>query len=149
MSTGKMIAGSLGVILLIGILSVIVTYAATCSRIATTPARVISKIVDEDNVINRYEWYYDAYHKCLAYDKQVVNARAAYDSHVSGMDKGSWQDKQEQSRLRMVVMGIRNQRVALVEQYNANSRKLTQNVFKGWSLPASLVIVDDATMEVE
>ncbi len=127
---------------------VMLTYFAACGRVATTPARVINKLVDENNVISRYEWYHDAYRKCLAYDQQLRASQQAYAAHVDSMDRASWSDKQERARLNMVVLGLRNQRASLVEQYNANSSKLTQNRFKGWNLPHRLTVVEDTTTEV-
>ena len=148
MSKRKVVWYIILIVIAFAVLSVFVTYVSMCSRVATAPARVANRVLDEDNIIQNYEWYHDAYNKCLAYDQQIGNALMAYDSHVKDMQRESYADKTEKARLNSIVLGLRNQRADLVKQYNSRSAQLTRNKFKGWSLPFNLEVINDSTKEI-
>lgn len=93
------------------------------------PARVISKTFDADNVIAKYEWFYDSYGNWQAKTSQV--------RQFKGLLAGET-DKQEQSRLRVEMAAIQQSCRDLTRRYNANAEKANQSIFMGRGVPPSL-----------
>lgn len=98
-------------------------------HLASQPARIISKTFDADNVIAKYEWFYDAYGNYRAKTSQVRQFKAL----LAGES-----DKQEQSRLRMEMAAIQQSCRDLTQRYNANAAKANQSIFMGHDTPSSL-----------
>ena len=99
------------------------------TKAISTPARVISKALDTDNVIHKYEWFHDVN---AAYDAkldQVVQYKSMYTSE---------EDKSERIKLRTEMAAMQQVCRKLATKYNANSEKMNVSIFKGWSLPPTL-----------
>lgn len=117
-------------------------FAALFIGAVTLPFRtahgVTKKVTNPDNVIFQYEKFHDNCNSVRALDQQyseAVKDADAYAREIKGQDDPLGQKAGEVARLRSVAQGIRNQRISVAEQYNADSRKLTQSPFKSHSLP--------------
>lgn len=98
-------------------------------NIASQPARVISKTLDADNVINNYEWFHDANGNYLARVSQVKQFKSL---------NASESDPQERSRLRIEMAAVQQSCRDLSRRYNANASKMNRGIFRERSLPEQL-----------
>lgn len=98
-------------------------------KVATTPARVIDRTFDTDNVINSYEDFRDTY--------QAYNARVA---QIHDFETQKPEDRDDAEHLRVEIAGQRQSCRELVARYNSNSSKANHNIFKmgGGALPNEL-----------
>jgi len=119
------------VILAITAFGIVMSYIGTAAKVATAPARVISKTLDTNNIIHNYEWFYDVHASYLTRFNQVRQHKGFYKEET---------DKAEKSRLRMEMAAVQQTCRTLVTKYNANSEKMNTSIFKGWSLPETLNI---------
>lgn len=145
MTIGKAMRIAMRVMVIATSLGALGCYLQACGKAASAPASVA---LNTDNIISNYKWYHGTYRKCLAHDQQVATALEALKLHNESMDTTSFVDKQERNRLTMVVLGLRDERATLVKQYSSNSARLAREKFKGWSLPHSLTVMGDRTIEV-
>jgi len=132
MTKGKLILFSLLGVAALALGGIGLSYVGAGVKVATAPARVIGKTFDTNNIIAKYEWYHDAWG---SWNAQVRNVQSHSSLIKEAKDDG---DKNEVSRLRVEVSGMKMVCRDLAEQYNANSRKINQNIFKGKSAPATL-----------
>lgn len=96
-------------------------------------ARIVNKTIDADNVIYNYEWFKRQHEDIRAFDAQVANAQQQLDLFTISAgprDKWTFEDKGESQRLSSIVLGLKNQRVAMVAEYNAKSRMVNRSIFK-------------------
>tara|TARA_Y100000310_G_scaffold167149_1_gene166915 strand:+ start:1725 stop:2180 length:456 start_codon:yes stop_codon:yes gene_type:complete len=110
-------------------------------KLLSQPGRIIQKTMDADNVIYNYEWFHQAYQDITATELKITNAQnAATLFNENAGDRKDWtfEDKNESSRLGSVVLGLQNHREQLVADYNAKSKMINRNIFKGKSLPHTL-----------
>lgn len=119
-----------GIALLIATV-VCLTIFGQVAKVVSTPARVLNKTLDTDNVITQYEFYYDVHEGYLARVGQIreFSGRVAQET-----------DATERRFLNTELSGQRASCRTLVAKYNANSQKLTTKHFKGWALPHRLVL---------
>jgi predicted transcriptional regulator len=97
------------------------------------------KTLTADNAIYNYEWFKRQYQEIEAAKKQLVNARVSYDSFkASAGARTEWtfEDKNEDSRLRAVVLGIENNLQSKITEYNARTSMATRNIFEDSVLPS-------------
>lgn len=122
----------------------ILLFVTTCSYVSffwTQANRVIEKTFDADNVIYNYEWFKRQYQDINAMDIKILNIRAqALDFTTNNPDRASWtfEDKQEDSRLRSITLGLQNQRLSMVAEYNAKANMANRDIFRTSELPAQL-----------
>lgn len=93
------------------------------------PARIVSKTLDADNVINNYEWFHDANGNYLARAAQIKQFKALNVAES---------DPQERSRLRIEMAAIQQSCRDLSRRYNANAAKMNRGIFRERSLPDQL-----------
>ena len=98
-------------------------------KMLLTPATIASRTFDANNVIAKYEWFYDAYGNWQARTSQV--------RQFKGLLAGE-SDKQEQSRLRIEMAAIQQSCRDLTRRYNANAEKANQSIFMGRRVPSFL-----------
>jgi len=121
-----------GIIILSLATIITVNMCSTAATVATAPGRVLKKTLETDNIVNNYEWYYDAK---ASYDgrlSQVQQFKKMYSKQPAG---GNASDHQ---RLLFELAAIQQSCRELAQGYNANSQKLNRKIFKGWSLPETL-----------
>lgn len=107
--------------------------ASTVSSVTTAPGRVIQKTMDTNNIIQRYEYFHDAYG---AFKSRVAQVRETKEIVASTSDQD------EKSRLRIELSAQRQSCREIANQYNANSTKTNQAIFKGQEAPALLDAAD-------
>ena len=126
MNTAMKIIGGVAIIIALPIGFAVYS---TFSSVVTAPSRVINKTLQTDNIITKYEWYYD--------NKAAYDARLAQVQQFATLFAGET-DKGEKRRLRIELSAMQQTCRELAQQYNVNSQKMNQKIFKGWSLPATL-----------
>lgn len=98
-----------------------------------TNYNIIQKTYNADNVIYNYEWFKDRYEAIQAIDTKIANAQASVDGFESSAgDRANWtfEDKTEDSRLRSVVLGLKNQKEDLIAEYNSRAKQANRNIFQ-------------------
>lgn len=98
-------------------------------NIASQPARIVSKTLDADNVIQNYEWFHDANGNYLARVAQIKQFKSL---------NAAEPDPQEKSRLRIEMAAIQQSCRDLSRRYNANAGKMNRGIFREKSLPEQL-----------
>lgn len=97
------------------------------------------KILDADNAIYNYEWFKQRYEDIEATTKKLNNARTQHNDYLSYLPADrtlwDWEDKQEDSRQRSVVLGLQNHLEQLIADYNARAKMATRNIFEDSVLP--------------
>ncbi len=119
--------------------------------IISRPAQVIERVTDPDRIIQNYEWFEATYNDALAIDRQILTAKQTVsDFEISAGPRSDWKrtDTIEHGRLNSVLQGLRYQRDNIVSDYNARSKQITRNLFKGSELPYQLDVTDGQIMEV-
>jgi len=125
----KTLVAILGFFFLVFVGYIGVTYLNTVATVATSPARVVTKTLETNNIISNYEWYFDTNAQFETRVTQLQN----YKPILAGTS-----DATEKSRLNIEVMAVQTTCLALGNQYNANSVKLNDGLFKDWRLPKVL-----------
>jgi hypothetical protein len=111
--------------------AVVVSIASVGVKIITAPANVVSKTLDTSNIINKYEWYYDA---SAQYTARLAQVKAH--AHILAEES----DPKEKSRIRIELSGMQQSCRDLATKYNANSEKANQSIFKSSNLPSTLSV---------
>ena len=96
------------------------------------------KVLNADNAIYNYEWFKQKKADIDAAKKQLDNSRNSYSSfQASAGTRSTWtfEDKQEDSRLRSIVLGQENYVQGLIGDYNAKASMATRNIFQDRVLP--------------
>ncbi len=91
------------------------------------PAALVGKTMETDNIIHKYEWFYDT--------SNAINSRVAQiKAHKALVDGAQGSEK---SRLQVEMAGMQQSCRDLVAQYNANASKVNVAIFKTDSTPSS------------
>lgn len=106
----------------------LVLLAAWGVKILVTPAAIVGKTLDADNVITKYEWFYDA--------AGVINSRVAQVAAHRTLVANTT-DPAEKSRLNIEIAGMQQSCRQMMQQYNANASKVNVALFKTAGTPAS------------
>jgi len=106
---------------------------------ARTATAVLEKTLDADRIIYTYEWFYTAYEGIGATQNKLLSTQASTEKYAEALpvDKTLWSytDRKEYERLNGVMLGLQNILQDQIAKYNARSRMVTRNKFKGWGLP--------------
>lgn len=105
---------------------------------AAVPFEIGKKVTNADNVIFQYEKFHDACAGIVALDgqhKTATDAATAFDKRTSGKPDPLSRNADESARLHTDANGLLQARQGAAQQYNADSRKLTQSLFKSKGLP--------------
>jgi len=96
-------------------------------------------VLDADNAIYNYEWFKQRYEDIEATKKKLNNARNAHSQFLSMLPsqriEWGWEDKDEDGRLRAIVLGLQNHLEQLIADYNARAKMATRNIFENSVLP--------------
>lgn len=120
-----------GYILLAVVAFIGIHYIATGTFILTAPSRVISKTMETDNIVHRYEQFFDLK---AAYDRTLPLIKGSQDM----LSKES--DTNEKFRLRTELRAQQDTCRSIVTKYNVNAQKLNVGLFKDWRLPEQLTL---------
>lgn len=102
-------------------------------NVFSAPARVITKTLGTDNIIQNYEWFYDT---ANAYNARVGQIRSQIVAMKAAKDSGG--DFTAVDRYRVELEGMRQSCRELSAKYNANAAKVNRNIFKTDSTPERL-----------
>jgi hypothetical protein len=130
----------LGFLLLVGLAVGGLVWSIT-GNVATQAGRVISKTIDADNVLANYEWFKRQYEDIRGMEPKLQSAQSSLNSFMqSAGPRSAWtfEDKQEASRLNSVILGLTNQRVGMINEYNARTQMANRNIFRTGDLPETI-----------
>lgn len=137
--------GILKVFLWILSIVVLITLMTYVIRTVMAPVKgtmeVIERTYDGDKMFSDYEWFYNQNASYLAIKAQIEIAEEDLSQFkVDAGDRKDWtfEDKNEASRIRTVVTGLKFQLKNVIKAYNARSDMWTRNQFKGGDLPYKL-----------
>jgi hypothetical protein len=129
----RIVAWSVVLILLVFGLGILARSLGWIGNVASQPGRIVSKTLDADNVIYNYEWFKRQHEAIQATERQIPLAEGALSSAET--DKGTFQGDAEVARSRVMLQGLRNQRLNYIAEYNARARMANRNIFMGNDLP--------------
>lgn len=112
---------------------------------ARTAAGVRENVGNANNAQAQYEKFHDLCGGIVAFDQQYETAKAAAEAHdkrTAGKEDPLGRNAEESARLHQVADGIQIARQQKAQQYNADSRKWTQDLFKSRDLPSR---IDEST----
>jgi len=126
---------------------VILVFAVPAMRVALFPffvaneaissaEGIVDRTLDADNVIYNYEWFKLRWEKIEARRREVRITQQTYDDFVeSAGPRENWdfRDKDEDARLRSVVLGNKISLEEMIAEYNARSKMMNRQIFKGTS----------------
>lgn len=106
----------------------LIVVASTVLFLFSRPAAVVTKTLDMNNIIHKYEWFFDT--------AGVINARVAQvKAHKALVEQET--AASEKSRLRIELAGMQQSCRELVQSYNANAGKANVSIFKTDATPVS------------
>ncbi len=110
----------------------------TAEKLVDTAYNIQSKTLNADNAIYNYEYFRQAAEEIRATENKIRNARTSMDGFsASAGARTTWtfEDKQEDARLRSVVLGLENYYESIVADYNAKSKMANRAIFRDALVP--------------
>lgn len=133
------------VLLIVAAPVVLAVGIGACRHFVSNPlhqaGRVVDKTVDADNVLYNYEYFKSQHREIQAMDAKIRDADAALHGFLADSgprDQWDFSDKEEASRLRTVLYGMKNVRAEMAAQYNARANMANRKIFMGSDVPASI-----------
>lgn len=132
-----------GMVALMTVMGVGLSYCGTASRVATAPGRIIERTVDPERVIQNYEWFRTQYQDIESFTQQIEIQGAARNRFLCEMrdvPRREWSDN-DQYRYGQIddrFNGLQAQRRRMIGEYNARTAMLNRNLFRGADVPASI-----------
>jgi len=127
-----------GAIAVVVVIWVVLGLLSVVSLPFRTAHGVAKKVSNPGNVIFQYEKFHDLCAGVVTSDQQYATAKQAaeaFDKRTAGKPDPLGRNTEESSRLHQDAAGILLARQQKAQQYNADSRKWTQNLFKSKGLP--------------
>lgn len=93
---------------------------------------IVKKTYNADNALYNYHWFQERAGSIRALDQQIVIAdKAVVDFELLAGSRKDWtfEDKNEDSRLRAVAQGLKSERRSQVEEYNARAGEADRAMF--------------------
>jgi hypothetical protein len=111
----------------------------TAENMINTAYDANDKVINADNAIYNYEWFKQKYQDIEVAKKQYKNSSLQFSEYQNSLPDSrldwTFEDKQEESRLRAVMTGQYNYVESLVGDYNARASMATRNIFENSVLP--------------
>lgn len=123
------------IVLLILLLGIITAVTVTA---ISRPADLINKTFEADNVIYNYEYFKKTHEEIKGLDVMIRSAKASvrtFKEEAGPRDQWYREDREEYSRLRAVLEGLKQERAAAASDYNARARMANRSIFKGNDTP--------------
>lgn len=134
----------IGIILLIVLGMGLLTIAGAAFNIITIPwlkftsqvqmnRDIVTKTYTADNAIYNYHWFQERAQAITALEQKTSDAKVALDSFEkdAGVHKDwTFEDKDEDSRLRTIYLGLQTQYHDIVAEYNARAGEVDRNIFQ-------------------
>lgn len=132
--------GVIIILVLIG-LSVVAGVISMISAPVRTVTGVVERTLNPDNVIANYEWFKRQYEDVQAIDVRLEASRRSHGEFLAAAgDRATWkfEDRNEDQRMRGIVLGLEGQRAEMVAAYNARTQMANRNIFRTGDLPDRL-----------
>lgn len=129
----KMVWLGVTIIAAFTILWIVGSFLGMVGSVATAPARVVSRTLQTDNILQNYELFFDLNGQFNARTAQIESQK-----HVLAEET----DPDEKRRLRMELGAMQQSCRDIANQYNMNSQKQNRDLFKARNLPETLTCVD-------
>lgn len=124
----EMISFSRWWILVVALTLLTVTIAGIY-HFASKPARLLDKVTEPNHIINSYESFQNKYNACLSICNKIKVAESSEeDAFEGGTSKAT------------VIRNYNELLVTRIQEYNADSKKITKNQWKSGDLPYQLDI---------
>lgn len=140
----RWIGWGVGMIALLTLAGVGLTYCGTAANVATAPAGVINRTVRPENIIENYEWFRQQYRDIQSFGDRVTLAEQQLNRFMCdlGSDRSTWtsEDRYRYAQLNDNLTGIQAQRARMIETYNARTMMLNRNLFRGADVPAEIEV---------
>ena len=138
----KYFFAAIGILLGVGLvgrlLQVVFFPVHTADNLIKTAYDVNDKTLNADNAIYNYEWFKRQNESIDAMGKklQIANSAVTGFEQVAG-DHKTWtfEDKNEDSRLRSISQGIESQLKDAIAEYNARTKMANRAIFQDGILP--------------
>lgn len=111
------------------------------NKIVDTNYQIIDKTLTGDNAIYNYEWFKTQKEAIDAnYQKISIAQKAVKDFEELAGPRKDWtfEDKNEDARLRSIQQGLENITKDSIAEYNARSKMANRNIFKDGLMPEAL-----------
>lgn len=111
----------------------------TANKLIETAYDAQDKVLNADNAIYNYEWFKQKKADIDASKRQLTNVkeeRASFTAYAGERSSWTFEDKNEDSRLRSVETGLENYLESQIGDYNARASMATRNIFEGSVLPS-------------
>lgn len=129
----KMIFAAVGIVATVGVGSCAVNLMMAPVHMANMAVNsatgVVSKTLDPNNVIRKYEWFHDVNNTIGARVNQIKSSK----SFLADTPKGS----DEYNRVRMELGAQQQSCRQMVADYNANATKTNVSIFMGKEAPSN------------
>jgi hypothetical protein len=133
-------------ILVLGILGfvgkVVFFPAKVANNVADTAYGVVDKVINADNALFNYQYFYDQYNAYGRYKNIINNTLREVRDFKTNMpaDRTKWTDgdKTEWARLNSNLNGQRQMLEGIIADYNSKSDRLDSKLFKAKELPYKL-----------
>lgn len=139
---GKVIAISVGILAGMTILGfalkVILFPVHVAEKEIQTGYDVVDKTLNADNAIYNYEWFKRQKESIDATNKkqQIADGAVTSFEQVAGEHKDwTFEDKNEDARLRSISQGIESQLKDMIAEYNARTKMANRAIFQDGILP--------------
>lgn len=136
------VLGVLAVLFFVGLgLKILLFPVAKTHMAVDMTYKTTRKVLDADKAIYNYEWFKQQKADIQSLYRKEKVAFESYTSYIKFLpkDRSKWrfEDRQELSRLRTVVDGIKHQTSDSMATYNARSKMVSRNIFKD-NLPVTI-----------
>ena len=94
------------------------------------------KVLNSDAAIYNYEWFKQQNEDINGLKKKLEISKKSLDDYMKNIyDKTNSADKEEYSRLKVIIDGIQYQLTDAVAKYNARSKMASRKIFKDKLIP--------------
>jgi hypothetical protein len=104
---------------------------------------IIDKTLTADNAIYNYEWFKQQKEDIIAVSNKIriaEHAEVDFAMTAGSHDKWTFEDKNEDARLRAIVQGLESQLEDMQAQYNARAQMANRNIFDDGKIPAFIEV---------
>jgi hypothetical protein len=133
------VVGLLVGLMLVGFVAKIVFFPAhVANKEIQTGYDVVDKTLNADNAIYNYEWFKRQKESIDALNKKYENAQndvSTFQELAGSRDKWTYEDKNEEARLRTISSGFFNQLKDAIAEYNARTKMANREIFQDGILP--------------
>lgn len=128
---------------ILAMLAVVVWVGKLVFYPAQQAGEIIEQTLDADNVIYNYEWFQRQYSDIKGMNPKIDNAAAAlkgFEDSAGARSNWRFAEQQEWNRLNMILLGLKNERIRMITEYNSRAAMVNRNIFMSSELPDHIEI---------